>query len=161
MKTDINNELFKRYAPKKKLEIIESLTQDELLRTTPDTIKRIVREAGTHIYKSRDKRLSIAVERQTGNNWNSTILGAEICKGKLIVLYDIEYSNTDTTDGVYFSEFMKGDTFRGTYTTTDRFGNPQTYYCLYYDADRANAIKSLLLEYVYKKYDDKLNFKQG
>ena len=30
MKTNINTELFKKYAPKRKLEIIESLTQEEL-----------------------------------------------------------------------------------------------------------------------------------
>ena len=46
MKTNINTELFKKYAPKKKLEIIESLTQEELLAITPKTVTRMVKEAG-------------------------------------------------------------------------------------------------------------------
>ena len=46
MKTNINTELFKKYAPKHKLEIIESLTQEELLAITPKTVTRIVKEAG-------------------------------------------------------------------------------------------------------------------
>lgn len=43
MATNINEELFK-YAPKKKLEIINNLTTAELLATTPETIKRIEKE---------------------------------------------------------------------------------------------------------------------
>lgn len=46
--TNINVELFKRYAPKKKLEIINSLNSSELSNVTPATITRIVKEAGTN-----------------------------------------------------------------------------------------------------------------
>ncbi len=60
MAININNELFKRYAPKKKLEIIENLTSSELLATTPATIERIIKEAGRNQYKSRNKRLFIS-----------------------------------------------------------------------------------------------------
>ena len=44
MQTNINTELFRRYAPKKKLEIIEKLTDDELLAITPATLIRMVKE---------------------------------------------------------------------------------------------------------------------
>ena len=44
MATNINTELFKRYAPKKKLEIIESLSASELLATTPVTLTRTIKE---------------------------------------------------------------------------------------------------------------------
>ena len=68
MRTNINVELFKRYAPKKKLEIINNLTTAELLATTPETIKRIAKETGRSIGKSRDKILRINRERQAGND---------------------------------------------------------------------------------------------
>ena len=77
MATNINVELFKRYAPKKKLELINGLSQSELLATTPETIKRIAKEAGRSIGKSRDKGLCIDQERQSGNNWNSLVEAVE------------------------------------------------------------------------------------
>jgi len=45
--------------------------------------------------------------------------------------------------------------FRGTIKTTDLYGNPQTYYYFYDNDDRARAIRSLLYEYIYRKYLDK------
>lgn len=159
MKTNINLELFKRYAPKRKLEIIESLTQEELLAITPAAIIRMVKEAGKSIYKSkRDKTLMVSRQRRTGNDWNSWFNGVNLMKGKLYVNFYIQYDNTDTNDCISYSEFMRDrDRFRGTIKTTDRYDNPQTYYYFYENDDRARAIKSLLLEYVYTKYADKLN----
>ena len=159
MKTNINLELFKRYAPKRKLSIIESLTQEELLAITPATIIRMVKEAGKSIYKSkRDKTLMVSRQRRTGNDWNSWFNGVDLMKGKLYVNFYIQYDNTDTNDCISYGEFVRDrDRFRGTIKTTDRFDNPQTYYYFYENDDRARAIKSLLLEYVYTKYADKLN----
>ena len=159
MKTNINLELFKRYAPKKKLEIIESLTQEELLAITTSTIIRMVREAGELHYRSkRDKRLMVSRERRAGNNWNSWFNGVDLTKGKLYVNLYIQYENTDTEDCISYGEFMRDkDRFRGTIKTTDRYDNPQTYYYFYDNEDRARAVKSLLIEYVYRKYADKLN----
>ena len=71
MKTDINIELFKRYAPKKKGNIISSLTPSELFSITEDTIKRIIKETGKRRYKSLEKELQLSSEYKTGNNWNS------------------------------------------------------------------------------------------
>ena len=48
MATNINVELFKRYAPKKKLEIIEKLNLNGLMNVSTATIERIVKEAGTN-----------------------------------------------------------------------------------------------------------------
>lgn len=59
MATNINQELFKRYAPKKKLEIINNLTTAELLATTPETLMRIVKEAGTKVGTARSKVLEL------------------------------------------------------------------------------------------------------
>ena len=153
MKTNINLELFKRYAPKRKLDIIESLTQEELLAITPATIIRMVKEAGKPIYKSkRGKTLMVSRQRRTGNDWNSWF------NGNLYVNFYIQYDNTDTDDCIPYSEFMRDrDRFRGTIKTTDRYDNPRSYYYFYENDDRARAIKSLLLEYVYTKYAEKLN----
>ena len=159
--TNINIELFKRYAPKRKIEIIESLNQTELLAITTSTITRMVREAGELHYKSkRDKRLIVSRQRRTGNNWNSWFNGVDLLKGKLYVNFYIQYDNTDTDDCISYGEFMRDkDRFRGTIKTTDRYDNPQTYYYFYDNEDRARAIKSLLLEYIYTKYTNKLNAK--
>lgn len=73
MKTDINIELFKRYQPARKREIIESLSTAELFAVTEDTVKRIIKEAGRAMYKSRNKELRLSGEYETGNRWNSTI----------------------------------------------------------------------------------------
>ena len=156
--TNINTELFKRYAPKRKIEIIDSLNQTELPAITPATIIRMVREAGELHYRSkRDKRLMVSRERRAGNNWNSWFNGVDLMKGKLYVDLYIQYSNTDTDNCISYGEFMRDkDRFRGTIKTTDRYDNPQTYYYFYDNEDRARAIKSLLLEYVYTKYADKL-----
>ena len=83
MATNINVELFKRYAPKKKLEIINNLSTSELLATTPETIKRIAKEAGRSIGKSRDKVLRIDQDRRSENNWNSSVEAIEYIKGNL------------------------------------------------------------------------------
>ena len=159
MKTNINTELFKRYAPKRKIQIIEKLTDDELLAITPATIIRMVKEAGKPIYKSkRDKTLMVSRQRRTGNDWNSWFNGVDLIKGKLYVNLYIQYDNTDTENCISYSEFMRDkDRFRGTINTTDRYDNPRSYYYFYDNEDRARAIKSLLLEYVYTKYHDKLN----
>ena len=156
--TNINTEIFKRYKPKKKLSIIEALTQTELLAITPATITRIIRETGEPYSRSRDKNLYIRRVIRAGNNWNSEFTGMDLLKGKLYVSLYVQYSNTDTTECIPYSEFMRdADRFRGTIKTTDLYGNPQTYYYFYDNADRARAIRSLLYEYVYRKYLDQQN----
>ena len=157
MKTNINTELFRRYAPKKKLEIIAKLTDDELLAITPATLIRMVKETGESCYKSkRDKKLFIRRVIRKGNEWNSEFKGMDLLKGKLYVNLYVQYENTDAEDCISYGEFM-GDKnrFRGTIKTTDLYGNPQTYYYFYDNDDRARAIRSLLYEYIYRKYLDK------
>jgi hypothetical protein len=158
MSTNINQELFRRYAPKTKIKIIESLTQDELLAITPATITRIIKETGEPYSRSkRDKSIFVRRVIRAGNNWNSEFTGMDLLKGKLYVSLYVQYSNTDTTECIPYIEFMRdADRFRGTIKTTDRYDNPQTYYYFYDNSDRARAVKSLLLEYVYTKYLDKL-----
>ena len=64
MKTNINIELFKRYQPSRKREIIESLTPTELFAITEDTIKRIIKEVGNRRYQSREKNCDFQASMQ-------------------------------------------------------------------------------------------------
>ena len=157
MKTNINLELFKRYAPKHKIEIINNLTQEELLATTPATITRIIKETGNGKKGSPNKDLRIRRSLRKGNNWNSEFVGVGIYKKKLYVNLYIQMDSTDTDTSEYYSKFFtRGERYRGTCQERDRYGNPNYHYFFYDDEDRANCIKSILLEYVYTKYAEKL-----
>lgn len=73
MATNINNIIFTRTAPKKKLEIINSLSQGELLAITNNTILRIIKEAGRgDSNKTRCKYKTLFLS-DAGNNWNSKV----------------------------------------------------------------------------------------
>lgn len=155
--TDINIELFKRYQPKKKLEIIESLTDKELLNLKESTVIRIVKETGTFNYGSkRNKHLNISQERRNGNDWNSTFDSIDYNKGRIFVELYLQYENTDTSIYEYWYRFLQPGEYKGQYHGTDRMGNPRTYYFTYYESDKARCIKSILLEYVCRKYSDKI-----
>ena len=156
MAININVEIFKRYAPKKKLEIINNLTTTELLAMKPETIKRIVKEAGRSIGKSRDKVLRINQDRQRGNNWNSTVEAVEYIKGNLYLNIYFQMDSTDTNICVKHEVFFKGEQYTGRYYTTNRYGDSVPHYFSYDKQDKAGVIKSILLEYVYTKYADKL-----
>lgn len=153
---DINQIIFTRTAPANKVEIVENLTQAELLNILPATIARMVKEAGTRLYKSRDKVLGISYERRTGNNWNSTIEGVRNYKGNPMLDLYIQYENTDTSASVSLSDFLNKGDYRGNIVRDDRCGNPRSYYFTYTEADKARFVKQLLLEYLNCKYKDKL-----
>lgn len=156
MAVNINQELFKRYAPKKKLELINGLSQSELLAATPETIKRIVKEAGRSIGKSRDKVLRIDQDRRSGNNWNSSVEAIEYIKGNLYLNVYFQMDSTDTNICVKHEVFFKGEQYTGRYYTTNRYGDSIPHYFSYDRQDKAKVIKSILFEYVHTKYADKL-----
>ena len=156
MRTNINQEVFKKYAPKKKLEIINNLTTAELLATTPETVKRIAKEAGRRIVKSRDKILRINRNRQAGNDWNSTVETVEYVKGNLYLNIYFQMDSTDTNICVKHEVFFNDDEYHGKHYTTNYYGDSVPHYFTYDRQDKARVIKSILLEYVYTKYADKL-----
>ena len=156
MRTNINVELFKRYAPKKKLEVINNLTTAELLATTPETIMRIAKEAGRSIGKSRDKILRINRDRQAGNDWNSTVEDIEFIKKNLYLNIYFQTDHTDTNISEKYATFMQGDQYHGKHYTTNKYGDTIPHYFTYNQEDKAGVIKSILLEYVHTKYADKL-----
>ena len=156
---DINVELFKRYAPKKKLEIVEKLSFDELMNVSMTTLERIVKEVGKGAWsekRSRNKRLSISSDLQKGNNWNSDIEEISLYKGKLYLGVYLQYENTDTIDETTADSFFsRGDT-RIDICRDDRYGNPRTYYAVYEEEDKAEVMRSILLQYIYSKYKEQL-----
>ena len=152
-KMNINIELFKRYKPEKKVQIIMALTEDELLSITPATVTRIIKEGGTRLYRYRDKRLWIPDGFRTGNHWNSTFNAVELIKGKLFVSLYVQYSNTDTDTDATYNEFFSSGDYRGAIQYEDRYGNPHTDYYTYTPSDKARALRSLLLTYVQRKYN--------
>ena len=156
MATNINVELFKRYAPKKKLEIIEKLDPNELMNVTLATIKRIVKEAGTSMYKSRNKRFYISRDRQRGNSWNSTIEAVELIRGKLYLDCYLQYENSDCNTFELVADFIRRGDFTGSVVRGDRYGNDRHYYFIYSEGSKQRVIRSILEEYVYTKYATKL-----
>lgn len=154
---DINQIILTRTAPAKKIEIVENLTQAELLNIHPATIARMVKETGTRLYKSRDKEIRISYERRTGNNWNSTTEGVRNFKGNPMLDLYIQYENTDTSASVSLSDFLDKGDYRGRIVRDDRCGNPRSYYFTYSEADKARFVRQLLLEYLNRKYKDRLS----
>ena len=153
---NINIELFKRYAPKKKLELIEKLGPADLMNVSTATLEKIVKEAGRNMYKSRNKRLFISRDRQRGNSWNSTIEAIELVKGKLYLDAYIQYENTDSNTDYPVSSFLQRGESRVELKRSDRYGNDRTYYAHYDEGSKQRVIRSILEEYVYTKYADKL-----
>lgn len=153
---NINDFLFTRTSPKKKLEDIEGLTASQLLGIKEETVKRIIKEAGRGWPKSRSKTLRLSSIHQTGNSWNSTIDSWDLFKGSVWIDFYVQYENTDTNTSETFSKFIRRGEFLGQMLRDDRYGNPRTYYFRYDEGAKARAIRALLLEYVHTKYADKL-----
>ena len=161
MATNINTELFRRYRPEKKLEIIENLSQNELLAITPQTVIRIIKETGTSPYKSKNKELRISSSRRTGNNWNSEIESYNLVRKNVYISFYLQYENTDTSDLELLTHVLRDGAFIGEVKRHDRYGNDRTYYYTYQPEHKAKAIRALLQEYIYTKYHDKLKTQEA
>lgn len=154
---DINKIIFSRTAQAKKVEIVKTLSISHLLSITSETIARMVKETGSSISKSRNKELRISSDLRTGNNWNSEVDGIRLYKGQLSVDFYLQYENTDTNTYESLENFLNKDDYRGSVIRSDRYGNNRHYYFSYTVADKAEFVKSLLLEYLNRKYKDKLS----
>lgn len=153
---NINDLIFSRTQPDKKLEIIKGMSDSEIMRLTEDSATKMVKEAGRARYKSRDKELYISRSNRAGNQWNSTIDSFYTHKGKLQLSAYIQYENTDTNDSESYSRFFGRGNYEGQFRAYDRRGNERSYYYTYDEHDKANVLRSLLLQYVNVKYAEKL-----
>ena len=156
---NINEFIFSRTQPQKKIDTINALSEDELLSTSEATVKRIVKDADRRMWKTRDKELRISHERRAGNAWNSLIEAVELIKGRLYLQVYLQYENTDTSTSEEYDEFFRNGNYRGEVRRSDRYGNGRTYYFLYNSSDKASVMKSILLEFVFTKYAAKLTQK--
>lgn len=154
---NINEFIFSRTQPLKKIETVRNLNNDDLFSISENVIKRIIKETGRKIPKTRDKELYIALDRRKGNNWNSVVEGVYLIKGCLYLNLYIQYENTDTnTTEDYDKFFRRWSEYRGEIRRLDRCGNPRTYYFCYSESDKAEVLRSILLEFIYRKYNQKL-----
>lgn len=158
--TNINQFIFSRTQPQKKLQVIKFLSEAELLAINSGAIMRMVKEAGHNMYKSRNKELRISSDRRKGNNWNSVVESVYLVKGKLYVDFYVQYGSTDTNTSEPLETFLHKGEYLGTIEHTDYYGNPQTSYFRYDQSDKARVIRSILEEYVCVKYHDKLKPKE-
>lgn len=153
---NINDLIFSRTQPDKKLEIIKGMSDSEIMRLTEDSATKMVKDAGRNMYKSRDKELYISRDNRAGNEWNSTIDSFYTHKGKLHLSAYIQYENTDTSDSESYGKFFRSGNYEGQFKAYDRRGNERYYYFTYDEHDKANVLRSLILEYVNVKYAEKL-----
>ena len=153
---NINQFIFSRTAPVKKMEIAKNLSRSELLAISPETMLRIVKEVGSSIGKSRNKELRFSQNLRVSNGWNSEIESIRLYKGQLSVEIYLQYENTDTNTSVSLPDFIQAGSYRGSVIKSDRHGNNRSYYFTYTDSDKAEFVKSLLLEYLHRKYPNKL-----
>ena len=149
---DINVELFKKQSAKKKLEIVENLTTEELLMTNVDTVKRILKEVGEKQGKSNNKRIYISREYRAGNDWNSTVDAFNIYKGNVFIEIYLQMDSTDTDICEKYETFIQGDKYQGKHYTMNYRGDEVPHYFTYDKQDKARVIKSILLSYIHAKY---------
>ena len=154
---NINEFIFGRTQPLRKIETVKAMTTGELFSVSEETVKRIVKETGRKIEGTRDKELYIASERRKGNNWNSVVEGVYLIKSRLYLNLYIQYENTDTNTSEDYDEFFKRwSDYRGEIRRLDRYGNPRSYYFCYGESEKAEVLRSVLLEFIYRKYNRKL-----
>lgn len=157
MDNRIDNILFKRIAPAKKLDIVDNFTPAELLAISPATIKRIIREVGRKVGNTRGKELYISRTWRTGNDWNSEVerVGYNT-KGLFLYLY-AQFNNSDRTVTEAWDKFFQKGQYVGKIEYTDAFDHRQTARFIYDDSEKARVIRRLLMQYLHLKYKAKLS----
>ena len=153
----INNILFSRVSPEKRLAFIETMTPSDLKAITPETVKRIIKAIGKRYVGSRDWTLNIPNQYMVGNNWNSWVTRLGIMNGKLYVMVYLQYGSTDTEIPESYDKFFAKGDYRGSYQWNDRYGNPQTCYFTYSESDKMRCLRWLLVLYLKIRYKDKFD----
>lgn len=151
---NINKIIFSRTAPAKKVGIVKNLTEAELLSINYATILRVLKETGTKQSNSRNK--TFRMTRPVSNDWNAEFEGVNLYRGKLFADIYLQYDSTDTNVSVPFEDFLKKGDFRGSITRPDRYDNPRTHYFTFREIDKAIVLGRLLMDYLNRKYKDKL-----
>lgn len=150
---NINTELFKKTRPKNKLAIVKNATMEELLGLTVESIKRMVKEAGTGITT---KELHIDSE-MAHNDRNSHVCKVYMGSKRNTYYYSVYVQgyDTDRVVSVPIEEFQDNRlvaSFEEEYLTS-----PKTIVHAYYEPqDKARVYKAVCIAYIENKYRDKL-----
>ena len=157
---DINNFLFTRTAPKKKLAVINTLSQGDLLSVTYKTILRIIKEAGVgDSNKTRCKFKTLYLSGAT-NDWNSKVRNIYNSKKDEVYLsVYIQGDDTDTEVSYKLRDFLYNryeEQCLGKLDESFRNGYEHKVPANYDRSDRARVIKAILTAYIENKYADKL-----
>lgn len=158
MATNINTELFKRYAPKKKLEITNSLSENEMLSITYTTVLRMIKEAGKgDSSKARNKFKTLFLD-DAGNNWNSRVISVwNYKKDEVVLSVYIQGDDTDTYADYKLKDFLDNRYEKqclGKIHESFRNGYEHDVPANYDRTDRARVIKAICTAYVRNKYAD-------
>lgn len=153
--TDINQKIFTRMSAKNKLAMVNTLTDDELLRISKQTVLRIIKEVGKGKKGSKYKSLQLQADK-AGNDRNAWVKELSIGKEDIILFIYIQYDNTDGDYTEYYNNFFSQGEYRYHFVEDDEYGNPQTYYFRFWKYDKAKVVKEILLQYLRIKYADKL-----
>lgn len=157
---DINNFLFTRTAPKKKLAVINTLSQGDLLSVIYKTILRIIKEAGVgDSNKTRCKFKTLYLSGAT-NDWNSKVRNIYNSKKDEVYLsVYIQGDDTDTEVSYKLRDFLDNryeEQCLGKLDESFRNGYEHKVPANYDRSDRARVIKAILTAYIENKYADKL-----
>ena len=157
---DINNFLFTRTAPKKKLAVINTLSQGDILSVTYKTVLRIIKEAGVgDSNKTRCKFKTLYLSGAT-NDWNSKVRNIYNSKKDEVYLsVYIQGDDTDTEVSYKLRDFLDNryeEQCLGKLDESFRNGYEHKVPANYDRSDRARVIKAILTAYIENKYAEKL-----
>ena len=157
---DINKIIFTRTAPKKKLAVINTLSQGDLLSVTYKTILRIIKEAGVgDSNKTRCKFKTLSLSGAT-NDWNSKVRSIYNSKKDEVYLsVYIQGDDTDTEVSYKLRDFLDNryeELCLGKLDESFRNGYEHKVPANYDRSDRARVIKAILTAYIENKYAEKL-----
>lgn len=157
---NINVDLFKRYSPKNKLEMIENFSQDQLLSITCKTVLRMIKEAGVGDSRKTRSKFKTLYLKGAGNDWNSRVTSVENCKkDEILLCVYIQGEDIDTDDYYELKEFLNNryeTQCLGKIHESFKNGYSHDLPANYDRADRARVIKAICLAYVNNKYASKL-----
>lgn len=148
---NINSFIFSKKPCKKKLEVVKSLREDQLLEIELTTIKKMLRIAGRRYGKNRVLNL----RNKPGNNHNSTVKSVSYYSygDILYVSIDIQCGN-NTNINIPMDSFLNGKEYTSSIMEYDKYGDPHTRNFTYSQSEKAEVIRSILIEYIYHKYPE-------
>lgn len=122
---------------------IENMVVDELMKVNKSVVKSIIDRCGN------DNRFWINNKRRQGNHWNSLVEFLDISNGNVFVGIYVQNTKTDTTMMDSFDRFFR----MGEYYSRDNHLNEGVDYK---EGDKAEVMRSILLECIYQQFNDEV-----